>query len=77
MSFLPKIIRPLFGLTGMLFGGGKKPVLPRRTAVTPDVQQLEQEDILRRRRGAAADVLTGVGGSEPQAASLGRLVVGS
>ena len=79
MSFLPKAIKPLFGLAGMLLGGKKKQP-PMRAYGAPDQQamaEIEANDILRRRRGSAADILTGVRGAEPAPASLGRLVIGS
>lgn len=60
-------------------GGGKKkkPIQPLPQATRDDAAALaDQEDELRRRKGGAADILTGVTGAEA-ALSGGKLVLGS
>jgi hypothetical protein len=65
-------------LVKAVFGGKKKkPVQPLPQATRDDAQALaDQEDELRRRKGGAADILTGTMGAEA-ALSGGRLVIGS
>ncbi len=70
----------LTGLLGISLGGGKKPQAqqPLPAANRDDARTAAQrDDELRRRKGAAADLITGTQGAEASAASLGRLVVGS
>lgn len=67
------------GLLDSIFGLNKKkqpPLLPPPT-IDDARQKTRDEDALRRRQGAAADILTGTGGAEAGPASVGRLVVGS
>jgi hypothetical protein len=63
-----------------IFGGGKKKktvAQPLPTATRDDGAALaQQEDELRRRKGSAADILTGSTGAEA-ALSGGKLVLGS
>lgn len=86
MTFLaPALGTGLFGIGGLVakalgVGGKKKarPVLEPR----PVQRDLEREavadaDALLRRKGAAADLITGTRGAEASAGSIGRLVVGS
>lgn len=59
-------------------GGKKKPVVARPAAsefATDDGRA--EADALRKRRGRSADMVTGAGGAEASASSVGRLVVGS
>jgi hypothetical protein len=82
MAFLGPILPALGGLLGIsaaksLLGGAKK--LPQQmvTATRDDAEaQLQRDDELRRRKGAAADILTGLSGAEPTGA-MGRFVLGS
>lgn len=70
----------LFGPVGSLLGiGGKAKKLRTPKPVTRDTvrEQVERDDALRRRRGTAADMITGTRGAEASAASVGRLVVGN
>lgn len=67
----------LFGLAGRaLGGGGKKPKQPLPQATRDDAAAIATEDELRKRKGGAADILTGVTGAEA-ALSGGKLVLGS
>lgn len=83
MSFLaglgPVLGSVLFGGVGGLLGlNKKKPIVARPLARRdPDIEQVESADALRRRKGAAADMITGTRGAEAAAGSVGRLVVGS
>lgn len=71
----------LGGVAGLLFnplGHKKKPIQPLPVATRDDAQALQAEDdALRRRKGSAADVLTGAAGAEPGVGSVGKLVVGN
>lgn len=83
MGFIAKLAKKgVFGLGGALLGGvigGKKRPTPQPLAVTRDEARaaIEDEDELRRRRGAAADIISGRRGAEAAAGSIGRLIVGS
>lgn len=69
-----------FGLAGLLLGGGKKPkpVQPLPQATRDDAAAIASaDDELRRRKGSAADMITGVRGAEPGIGSVGKLVVGN
>lgn len=83
-------LAPVFSATGGLFGGllgmgaaalglgkKKKLVQPREVRRDDTREALEAGDELRRRKGAAADLITGTRGAEAAAGSVGRLVVGS
>ena len=71
------------GLLGMALGGNKSaptpdPANPLPVANRDDARaDAQRNDELRRRKGAAADLITGSGGAEASAGSLGKLVVGS
>lgn len=77
----------LSGLGNLMFGGlgllakpfGKKKTAARQTTVQRDTlaEEVAQGDALRRRKGAAADMITGTRGAEAAAGSIGRLVAGS
>lgn len=69
----------LLGGIGSLLGIGKKKPPMQTRPVTRDAatEQAEASDALQRRRGAAADMITGTRGAEAAASSVGRLVVGS
>lgn len=80
MSFLAKLARKgVFGLGGLILGGGGKKTRPAQRPLMRDEEReaMDAGDELRRRRGAAADMITGVRGAEAGAGSIGRLVVGS
>jgi hypothetical protein len=91
MSFLAKAIGGLAsgGLLGIggLVGkalvkqvvGKKKPEEARPAEMLDPVEReaLESGDALRRRRGAASDMLTGLRGAEASGASIGRLIIGN
>lgn len=65
-------------LVSMIVGGGKKKGIgPAPIPTRDDARaQAERDQLLARRRGAAADIISGASG-EPSAGSIGRLVVGS
>lgn len=70
----------LFGGLGAILGKKKKQpqvIQPREVRRDEMKDEVAQGDALRRRKGAAADMITGVRGAEAAASSVGRLVVGS
>lgn len=76
----------LSGLLGVAIGGGGKKADPAAQAQANPLPaanrddartQAQRDDELRRRKGAAADLITGSSGAEASSASLGKLVVGS
>lgn len=75
MKKIFKLISPIAG--GLLGVGGKKkkPVAPVPTATRDDAMTAVDDELLRR-RGGAADILTGTTGAEA-ALSGGKLVLGS
>jgi hypothetical protein len=84
--FASSLLPAVFGVSGLLakkaLGGGKKktprPVLePRPVRRDEERTAMEEADALRRRKGAAADLITGVRGAEAGGGSIGRLVMGS
>lgn len=80
MSFVKKLAKNFLigGVGKLLFGGGgKQRRLPRPVTRDDAREEIEADDELRRRRGAAADLITGTQGAEAAASSVGRLVVGS
>jgi hypothetical protein len=83
MSFLagalPTIASLLFPGAGALglFNKKKKLVQPRPVTRDEGREALEAGEELRRRKGAAADLITGTRGAEAAAGSVGRLVLGS
>lgn len=86
MSFVAKAIGGIgkFFLGGGLLGLGAKALLGKKKAATSMAMptrddaraQAERDLLLARRRGAAADIISGASG-EPSAGQIGRLVVGS
>ncbi len=86
MSFVGKAIGGIgkFLLGGGLLGLGAKALLSKKKGIGPapiptrdDARaQSERDLLLARRRGAAADIISGASG-EPSAGQIGRLVVGS
>lgn len=86
MSFVAKAIGGIgkFLLGGGLLGMGARALLSKKKASGPapiptrdDARaQAERDMLLARRRGAAADIISGASG-EPSAGQIGRLVVGS
>ena len=79
MGFVKDIAKGLFtGVLGSLLF--KKPKAPKQARpVTRDElrDDVAAGDELRRRKGAAADLITGTRGAEAAGSSVGRLVVGS
>jgi hypothetical protein len=73
-----------FGFIGGLLGGfwawtkAPKAPQPLPTATRDDAAaQVKNDDAIRRRQGAAADIVTGKTGAEAARGTVGRLVVGS
>ncbi|RIV87493.1 hypothetical protein [Aurantiacibacter zhengii] len=73
------------GIGGLLFGGAAKLLglgkskqkrLPRPVQRDSAREEAEAQDDFRRRRGAAADMVTGAGGAEV-GSGVGRVVSGS
>jgi hypothetical protein len=69
-------------LTGGLLGAAlttkpRPPVIPPQPTRDDARKQMLDQDALLRRRGAAADILTGTSGAEAPAGATGRLIVGS
>lgn len=81
MSFLVKavtsLLSPALTLTGVLHHKKKPTLLPSQVTRDTARDQLAADDELRRRQGAAADMLTGTQGAEAAAGSVGRLVAGN
>lgn len=84
MALLGKIAK--FALGGLIGGallnskGKAKPATSSAPApiMRDDAAAIAaREDELRKRRGAAADILTGSGGAEAGAGSTGRAIVGN
>lgn len=69
----------LVGGVGGLAGikGSKKGPQARLTQRDGLQAEVERDDELRKRRGAAADMVTGTAGAALPGSSVGRLVVGS
>jgi hypothetical protein len=67
------------GVVGGLLGLGKSKVPKALPAPTRDdaMAQIQNEDELRRRRGAAADIISGSTGAEAAVGSTGKFVPGS
>lgn len=76
--FLPALIGGAIGLASLL-----KPATPKLPAALPQPQrddaaaQLRGDDAFRKRRGGAADLLTGSGGAEAAPAATGKDTLGS
>lgn len=83
MSFIGSIagalLGPVLGGALGLLKGKKKPPASTPIQATRDdaARMVERDQELARRRGAAADIITGTNGAEAAAGSIGRLVVGS
>lgn len=76
MSLLGAIFSPVTSLLGALFKAPKPPApIPQATRDAAE-QMVRDEDAIRRRQGAAADILTGTTGAEAGRSSVGKLVVG-
>ncbi|PNU05816.1 hypothetical protein [Novosphingobium guangzhouense] len=68
------------GVVGGLLGLGGKAKTPQAMATpTRDdaLEQIQDEDELRRRKGAASDILNGSTGAQAAISSVGRFVPGS
>jgi len=67
----------LIGLTGLATKTPKAPT-PLPVATRDDAAAaIKNEDAIRRRQGAAADIVTGTTGAEAARGAIGKLVVGS
>ena len=81
MTFLANAAVPLLGVVGGLLGLGKKsapPVQALATVTRDDAAALAaSDDALRRRKGSAADMLTGTRGAEAAIGTTGKLVIGN
>jgi hypothetical protein len=91
MTFLLPLIPALIG--GVASAAASKLLSPKKSAAAaaapPTIHQLrpatrddaregiERDNELRRRRGGAADIITGRRGAEAAAGSTGKLVLGS
>jgi hypothetical protein len=73
MQAVTGIFHAIFG------GGGPKQIAAPLPAARDDTQAMvDQQDALARRKGGAADILTGTSaGAEAAPGSTGRLVIGS
>lgn len=79
-SVLGFIASPVLAIGKAIAGSGKTPALPAPLPVpTLDTarQTIAASDALRRRRGGAADIVTGSGGAEAGAGSVGKATLGS
>ena len=81
MSLIKKILPAAFGLLGIGSMLAKKPKLDLPAAPRPASRDDAEEaarraDELRRRKGGAADIITGTGGAEPSV-STGKFVPGN
>lgn len=83
MGFLAKVAKNVLfggvaGLAGGLLGKKKKPAPQALGQVNRDdaAEEIEANDEIRRRKGAAADMITGTRGAEA-VGGTGRLVLGS
>jgi hypothetical protein len=67
------------GIGHLLFGTPVAPPVPPPVVTREDASAAAQRQIdeLARRRGSAADILTGSAGAEPGAGQVGRLIVGN
>lgn len=77
---LPMLAGGLFGskiIKAVLGGGKKAPVQPLPQASRDDAAAaIARDDELRRRKGAAADILTGSGGAEATG-TPGKFILGN
>lgn len=73
------LLSPLLAVTGLLDGPKKKdqPVAVGPVTRNSVREAADRNDELRRRRGGAADIVTGAYGAEPAAASIGKATLGS
>lgn len=74
---MAKVAKALISPLGAVVGLFKKPKLPKPVPVpTRDdvAREAIKEDNLRKRRGGAADMLTGAGGAEAAATGVKTLV---
>lgn len=83
MSIIGKVAKNLLfggvlGLAGDLLGKKKKPAPQPLSQVNRDdaAEEIDANDEIRRRKGAAADMITGTRGAEA-VGGTGRLVLGS
>lgn len=65
------------GIASLAIGPGKLPA-PTATVKRDDiVDQIATEDVLRRRRGGVADIMTGSSGAEAAPTATGKQTLGS
>lgn len=79
MQVLSALASPLLAVGEAIFGGkSRAPIKPLPPVTRNDAAKIanDQQD-LARRKGAAADILTGTTGAEAAAGTTGRLVAGS
>lgn len=75
-SILP-VLGGLFGIGAKLFQKQPKAPVIQQPATRDDAEEIaRREDELRRRKGGAADIVTGTGGAEPTV-SPGKFVPGN
>lgn len=80
MSFMAKVLPWVLGgvVGGLASGGGQKPApAPAQPTRDDAAAAIAAQDALTRRKGAAADIITGTTGAEAAKGAVGRLVVGS
>jgi len=76
-------VKSILGPVGKLLFGGivgnskTKVVQPSQVTTDTEREAVDANDELRRRKGAAADMITGTRGAEAAASSVGRFVSGS
>lgn len=76
MSIVGKILSPVLKAVGLVSSPGKPPAPTPQVTRDDAAAQVAASDELRRRKGAAADILNGSGGAEA-ALTGGKLTLGS
>lgn len=77
MNAVGWLVSPLASALG-LFKKPKAAAAPLPTAQPDDARaEADRADALRRRRGGAADMVTGLGGTEAGAGATGKTTLGS
>lgn len=72
------VLSPVAGVLSLLTPKAPKLPAPLATPTRDDAAKLiENDDALRKRRGGAADILTGAGGAEAGAAATGKQTLGA
>jgi len=76
MAFIGKVLSPILKAVGLVQSPGKPPA-PVPTVTRDDAAaQIQADDELRRRKGAAADIVNGTGGAEAPLTG-GKLTLGN